>query len=463
MKTTKKVMMLNINHYDEIENRLEQYAKEGLILKKTGTIFWTFTKSEPQNLKYTVTYFKEGSVFNPEYTDNQLTYFEYAKASGWELVCEFGQMQIFCNSQENPVPFETDDMEKLENIHKCMKKSFIPSQVLLLVVWILNLGVRIPSLISRPIDFLSDKVNLVSMLMFTSVVIFSAYTIISYYNWYNNSKKSILMGGEIKKSYSKTKSFFEKIYLVGLFAVLVYQFAIVFNDVNAWVIVLMALQVPFYIFVFSGMIKLLKKLKVSAITNRIITFVVYIFVAISFTAFVFYIVVNFDLTKPDEQRYNIIEWNLPNGDVYDYRIYSDEIPLTCEDLYGETDFEYYSYLKQVDKTIFLTKEKYSQQAPPVKEDIPEINYEIYTSKYNWVQKVVLNELITDKEKFDYHAEIMDNNIFGTNEAYTFYDTNDAKKSYISEYILVYEDKIIKINPTKQFNENESDMVIEKLR
>ncbi len=48
---------MNYNYYKEIEQKLEHYAKKGLVLEKMGSSLWTFQKNEPQNLKYTVTYF----------------------------------------------------------------------------------------------------------------------------------------------------------------------------------------------------------------------------------------------------------------------------------------------------------------------------------------------------------------------------------------------------------------------
>ena len=126
---------MNYNYYKEIAQKLEHYAKKGLVLEKMGPYLWTFKKIEPQNLKYTITYFTEGSIFNPHPSDNQQTYFEYAKAAGWDFVCEYNQMQIFSSSLEKPPEFETDEKENLENIHKCMKKDFVASQLLMLVIF----------------------------------------------------------------------------------------------------------------------------------------------------------------------------------------------------------------------------------------------------------------------------------------------------------------------------------------
>ncbi len=71
-------------------------------------------------------------MFDPSFTDNQLTYIEYARAAGWHFVTQFNQMQIFMSELDEPIPFETDEKEKLANIKKGMKKTFIPSMVLMI-------------------------------------------------------------------------------------------------------------------------------------------------------------------------------------------------------------------------------------------------------------------------------------------------------------------------------------------
>lgn len=141
----KRVVNFRFDRYREMEVRLEKLAAKGLFLERCGGFAWTFRKGEPKSLHYTVTYFSEGSLFNPHITDNQQTYFEYAKAAGWDFVAQLNQMQIFSSEAENPIPFETDEREKLDNIKRCMNKSFLPSMVLLIVVFSLNLVVQFSS------------------------------------------------------------------------------------------------------------------------------------------------------------------------------------------------------------------------------------------------------------------------------------------------------------------------------
>ena len=89
---TKRIINFRFDRYEDVENKLEKLAAKGLFLEKCGPFLWTFRKGTPKKLKYTVTYFSEGSVFNPDITDNQQTYFDYARAAGWNFVTQFNQM-----------------------------------------------------------------------------------------------------------------------------------------------------------------------------------------------------------------------------------------------------------------------------------------------------------------------------------------------------------------------------------
>lgn len=80
-----KVVKFRLDRYEDIENKLEKLAEKGLFLEECGSYLWSFRKGTPKKVKYTITYFSEGSVFNPDITDNQQTYIDYAKEAGWNL------------------------------------------------------------------------------------------------------------------------------------------------------------------------------------------------------------------------------------------------------------------------------------------------------------------------------------------------------------------------------------------
>jgi hypothetical protein len=453
MKNTKRLMLMNYSYYKEIEKKLELYAKKGLFLEKMGPYFWTFKKTEPQNLKYTVTYFAEGSVFNPHPTDNQQTYFDYAKAAGWDFVCEYNQMQIFCSSLENPPEFETDEKEKLENIHKCMKKSFVISQLLMLLVFALNLFLRLNSLKRNPTDFLSSNIDLAALLMFISIILYSSYTLINYFMWYNKSKKSVDMGGFIIENFSKIRRYFEIGYLIFLFSLIGYMFIHLSTNTAFGIIALSVAQLPLFALVFWGSITLLKRRKFSANANKIISTSLLILTGVLYLGFMFYSIPRFSFSERS---------NKPYTTVGEYRLYSDKIPLTCEDLYGHIDFEYYSYEADEENTPLLHRNHYSQTSPPMKNAPPELEYSIYEPKFEFVKNIVVSDLTKLNDWSDRKLETLDNAVFSTEKAYAFYYEEANGKLFSGEYILVFTDKIIHIDAETPFTDEQIEIVKSKL-
>ena len=462
MKNTKRLMLMNYNYYKEIEQKLELYAKKGLVLEKMGPYLWTFKKTEPQNLKYTVTYFAEGSVFNPHPTDNQQTYFDYAKAAGWDFVCEYNQMQIFCSSLENPPEFETDEKEKLENIHKCMKKSFVVSQLLMLVVFALNLFLRLNSLKRNPTDFLSSNIDLATFLMFFCIILYSSYTLINYYMWYNKSKKSVDMGGSIIENFNKTRRYFDIGYLIFLFSLIGYMFIHLLTNTAFGIIAISVVQLPLFALIFWGSITLLKRRKISANANKIISISLLIITGVLYLGFIFYSIPRFSFSERSNKPYTTVDWEVYEGMTREYRLYSDKIPLTCEDLYGHIDFEYYSYEADVEDTPMLHRSHYSQTRPPMKNAPPKLEYSIYKPKFEFVKNIVVSDLTKLEDWSDRKLETLDNAIFSTEKAYAFYYEDPNEKLFSGEYILVFTDKIIQIDAETSFTDEQIEIIKNKL-
>lgn len=462
MKITKKFMLINYNYYKEIEQKLERYAGKGLVLEKMGPYLWTFKKTEPQNLKYTVTYFAEGSVFNPHPTDNQQTYFDYAKAAGWDFVCEYNQMQIFSSSLENPPEFETDEKEKLENIHECMKKSFVVSQLLMLVVFALNLFLRLNSLTQNPTDFLSSNINLAILLMFFSIILYSSYTLINYYMWYKKSQKSVAMGGSIIDNFNKRRRYFNIGYLIFLLSLVGYMFICLLTNTSFGIIALSVAQVPLFALVFWGSITLLKRRKIPARSNRIISISLLTLTSVLYLSFIFYSISQFSFPERSNKQYTTVDWEMYDGMTIEYRLYNDKIPLTCEDLYGHINFEQYSYEADEEDTPMLHRSHYSQTRPPMKNAPPELEYSIYKPNFEFVKKIVVSDLTKLHDWSDRKLETLDNAIFSTEKAYSFYYEEANGKLFSGEYILVYTDKVIRIEVETPFTEEQIEIVKSKL-
>ena len=92
----------------------------------------------------------------------------------------------------------------------------------------------------------------------------------------------------------------------------------------------------------------------------------------------------------------------PAGDTeHTYTVYHDPLPLTVEDLVGETAYTDYSCYRAVEGTPLMTAYKYRQEVPYVfdivsEEDGPELLYEIYEVKLDCLYEPVKQSFFKDK-------------------------------------------------------------------
>lgn len=66
-------------------------------------------------------YFPKASQFDRNRRPEQREFWALCKATGWELVSNRYQMQVFANPAKNPTPIETDPVVQVENVHAAMK------------------------------------------------------------------------------------------------------------------------------------------------------------------------------------------------------------------------------------------------------------------------------------------------------------------------------------------------------
>ena len=457
--TTKRVIKFRFDRYEDTEIKLEKLAAKGLFLEECGSFLWTFRKGTPKKVKYTVTYFSEGSVFNPDITDNQQTYFDYAKAAGWNFVTQFNQMQIFCSEADNPIPFETDEKVKFENIKRCMKKSYIPSMIVVILVFVLNLIVQFNSFQLNPIDYLSDPIRLVSSSMIAAVIIYQVYSLMTYVLWLKRSEKSIALGGGCVKNNSIVYKMVDIIFMVFVFGSLGYLLFQLASKISGFFLILSIAHVPILMMVFWTSIKYLKKKKISATKNKVISGVVFIFASFAYVGLFMTFIMRFGFSMGDESNYQTVDWQRSETESYEYRLYSDEIPLTSEDLYGPIDYNYYSYEKEVDNTFFLSQSVYRQDTLPAKDAPPWIEYEILEPQFDFVYRLAKEHLLEIPEwRHNMPFESMDNKIFDTVEAYQRY----YEDTPTGEYTLFFEDRIITLNMEEPLTTKQISIIKEKL-
>lgn len=181
--------------YEAVEAHLEKMAAKGWHIDTVNTNVWKYRKGEPAKVKYAVTYAPDASVFAPEPSVNQQTLADFCAEAGWVKVGDWGQAQIFVNQRENPVPIETDEEIRLEVIRKSMKKSWIPANVLLILLMVFNAWRTISRFVKDPVQDLSSYWGLLTLTFMIVATVLVSANLTGYFIWLRKSEKSVDNGG----------------------------------------------------------------------------------------------------------------------------------------------------------------------------------------------------------------------------------------------------------------------------
>ncbi len=191
----RELMTYLLFDYEGIEAHLEKMAAKGWFLETPGNTIWKYRKGEPAEVKYAVTYVPQASQFDPEPVAEQKTLEEFCREAGWQKVGDFLQAQIYMNRNPGAVPLETEDAVRLEVIRKSMQKSFVPANVVLILLMIWNLWRGTNNFFDDPLSLLSGYGSMLSVVFLPVGTAVIAANLIAYYVWLHRSAKSVESGG----------------------------------------------------------------------------------------------------------------------------------------------------------------------------------------------------------------------------------------------------------------------------
>ncbi len=465
----RKRRLETFSFYDRtgIEAHLKQMAEKGWMISEMTPLGWIYKRVEPKSLTFAVSYYPKASEFDPEPTEGQNVYHDLSAQTGWQFICSSAQMQIFCTSDENPIPIETDPALEVEMIHKSAKKGFLLTHLLLLAIGILNCLLFISRLLGDPIGVLASPTNLFTGVACAMLVFLCSVELIGYYRWRNKALKAAERGEFID---TPSHAQFQKIVLVVLFLLLFYwlvNIVAVGNTLMKWVSVLMLLYFFGLIVIVNTAKQFLKRKKASRGTNFAITMTVDIVLAIVLMAGItfgtLYAVRN-GVFQNDE-----------NYETYDFHgstmiLYQDEIPLRVEDML-DVEYDGYIYQRRDEESVFLGQYNMYQRTrmdDKAGYDMPRLEYTITWIKMPFLYDICKEQLIADKDET--HDERVPE---GYKRAYTKQDPTlwGAKEVYqlayqdtgtMDRYLLCYDDRIIEINFDWEPTEEHMALVAEKL-
>lgn len=170
MKVVLKLRPSNYWRIGEHESWFSDMAKEGLHLRKVGSMFVHFIKEEPKETRYRI-----DAVHNKEITlEQQQMYVE----SGWSYVTRYGMFSVFSSPVELNAPELHTDPEEQAYTLKALDKKIASSALWAAISTLLLIGLIYFSIFfnSTPTLFLVEGETIQPLTLF--IIIYLAYSAI---------------------------------------------------------------------------------------------------------------------------------------------------------------------------------------------------------------------------------------------------------------------------------------------
>lgn len=459
MKTTKRRFEQFLFYdYTGIERHLERMAAKGWQLHKITRLYWEYRRAEPQKRTYTVTYFSEASEFNPYPTENQQTFYEYCNDAGWNLVAEWAQMQVFCSERENPTSIETDESVKLKAIHRAMKKNFLPSSVVLLLLSVFLVYLQLDMIASNPVEQLSLGLSPFVAAIWSVLFIQTFFSLTGYASWYRQSQKDVRMGGTCAESGGGYKKLFYVLtgVIAVLFALAVPAFTAASTRGYIASGIIGALNVTVIIVLVLTIKNALKRAEASRKVNLSVTVVSCVVLSIVLTGVTtWFIIRNASAGWSGHQPAATYTTIQPNGATHTWDIYHDPLPLQVEDL-QDVAYSHYSYKWTARESFFLAHYVARQDSFPDGQFAPELSYAIADVKLSALFDLCLTyylNLYHDEQNLPEEDRrffrLTDDPAWQADAAYQLYRHDESS----GEYVLCWGSRIVHIRfdeiPTPQ--------------
>lgn len=257
-----------------IARHLEKMAARGWRLEKIGALTWRYGRAEPARVHYAVTYFPEASEYNPYPTDSQEEFYDYCREAGWDLVTEWDQMQIFSTERAHPIPIETDESARVRVIHKVMLRRFLPANLLLFVLLVIQLGIFITGILQDPAANLSNPAVLLITLALALTGLSVFLTLSGYLVWYLRARKTAETGERLADTERRFRALTVAVAALGLLAVLFAVLSIAGTLASPWYVLLLTGEIVVFIALVAGVREYMRRRGVERKQNRNITLAV---------------------------------------------------------------------------------------------------------------------------------------------------------------------------------------------
>lgn len=437
MSKNKKRQMIwyQVDDGEAVSRQLEKMARKGWLLEEADNLFYTYRRSEPSAVRYTVTFFPDASCFDSGLLEGQETYAEYCRAAGWELAAFYGPVQYFRTADPYAPPIETDETVKLTSIRRTMRKSFVVTYTLLLLCPVIAFALNH---YDAATFFYSNMLLSVALLMlgifFCSIGMLGDYLI-----WLLRSQYAVKHGGRCKKPHTRFR-----LTLNALMVVVCGIWVIGYMTGDAWMRGFQMIRLAVYLGCFALGRWFLRKLKANN-TSRDNARAAYFAFAITGSliigigaSFLFFWLSDAGIIRTKREPAETYVYTSPDGSfAYPRDVYYDALPITLEDLgYTVTPNDHCSYEETGERSLLAVHRQYYQRALNFESSLPDLYLQTYDSQWEWILEKSWEALIAkDASRYDPPImERLDPAPWGASEAY--------RQAGLTSYYLYYPSRIV---------------------
>lgn len=445
------------SYYDHagIVRHLEDMARQGWQLEKAGSVFWTYRRCKPAELHYAVVYFSKASQFDPEPPAEQREFWELCKATGWELVTNRYQMQIFRNPAPDAIPIETDPVVQVENVRAAMKKGSARANWCLLATSLLQLWLQSRSVYTIR-DLLLSTFTLLAILIWLMLGIKAVMELIGYYRWCRKARTAAKEEGVLLSP--RTRKWWQILQILGFLVTvaLALSLPLLSTSHNPSTLITLAAVLAYTLLltlIVNGSRQLMKKKGFSAEANmglNILIAIVGTFVLMGGLIWMSFRVAD-DPSLNGHQNAETISYTRGYR-TYTYDFYRDPIPLSIEDLTGAELDPDYSRRMDVSGTPLLWEYDIRQVIPYYSySDAPELTYTVWEVGISSLYGPVKNSFFKDTV-YTFHGQIdfviphgwvaADAAPWGALDAYQYHDEDGQP---YGSYLLCYDSRFVEIS------------------
>lgn len=445
------------SYYDHagIVRHLEDMARQGWQLEKAGSVFWTYRRCKPAELRYAVVYFSKASQFDPEPPAEQREFWELCKATGWELVTNRYQMQIFRNPAPDAIPIETDPVVQVENVRAAMKKGSARANWCLLICSLLQLWLQFRSAYTIR-DFLTQGFALLAVLIWLMLGIKAVVELIGYYHWCRKARTAAEEEGVLLSP--RTRKWWQILQILGFLVTvtLALSLPLLNSSPSPSTLIILAASLAYALLlalIVNGSRQLMKKKGFSAEANmglNILIAIVGTFVLMGGLIWMSFRVAD-DPSLNGHQNAETISYTRGYR-TYTYDFYRDPIPLSIEDLTGSELDPDYSRQMDVRGTPLLREYDIRQVIPYYSySDAPELTYTVWEVGISSLYGPVKNSFFKDAV-YTFHGQIdfviphgwvaADAAPWGALDAYQYHDEDGQP---YGSYLLCYDSRFVEIS------------------